>query len=71
MAINIAGLREALGGPEAQAAWKREWDRWHALTPEEQKAERAEVDKRLEKSRKHIAWLDYCVAKKIDPNLVS
>ena len=55
------GVREAI---------RREMDRWDALTPEQKAAEQKLTDARMAKARKHIAFLDYCVANKIDPNLV-
>ena len=67
MAINLSEMRRLMWNPEA---WRAETERWAALSPAQQKAEQAASDARWEAARKHIAFLDYCVAKKIDPNLV-
>lgn len=70
MPLNYAKWMEMLRTPEAEAAWRQEFDRWEALTPAEQAEENKIANKRMEKIREHIRWLDYCVAAKIDPNLV-
>ena len=70
MPINLTEWSRFWKSPQVIDAMSREYDRWQALTPEQRKAEQAEVDARWEKARKHIEFLDYCVAKKIDPNLV-
>ena len=70
MPINMELWREVFNSPEAREAMSREYDRWQAMTPEQRKAEDKAIDARWEKARKHIAWLDYCASKKIDPNLV-
>lgn len=51
-------------------ALDREHERWNDLTPQQRKVEQDRIDARQEKCRKHVAWLDWCVANKVDPNLV-
>lgn len=70
MPINLEQW-SAFGRSKAVAdAYRKEFERWGAMTPAEREAEQKAVDARWEKARKHIAFLDFCVAKKIEPNLV-
>lgn len=70
MPINMAQWSEFWHSDATKAAWDAHWARWHSLTPAEREKEYAWENARWEAARKHIAFLDYCVAKKIDPNLV-
>ena len=49
---------------------RAEMERWDNLTPEQQETEKEIAEARWEKARKHIKWLDWCAANKVDPNLV-
>ncbi len=69
MPVNLSEMTRIMTSPEAEEAWRRERDRWDALTAAQQDAECAIIDARMERARKRIAFLDYCVANKIDPNL--
>lgn len=70
MAINMENWRREFNAASVREAMSKEYDRWERLTPEQRKAEEKGWEAKREKVRKHIAFLDYCVAKKIDPNLV-
>ncbi len=70
MAVNLKALREVFNPETIRYAMAREDERRSALTPEMRAAEDRSNVARQERVRRHIAFLDYCVAKKIDPNLV-
>ena len=67
----------AWSSKEAKECWdgvrediRREMERWEALTPEAKAKEQKRTNAKWAEFHKHKAFLDYCVAKKIDPNLV-
>ena len=59
--LNVKTIREAFDREDARRA---------ALTPEQRAEEQRLREMQDKRVREHIAFLDYCVSKKIDPNLV-
>ena len=68
MPINMSEWRRSMG--DMREAFAREEARWEALSPKQRAFEKELSDAQWKRARDHIAFLDYCVAKKIDPNLV-
>ncbi len=70
MPISHSAWYKSLDFDAIGRAFEAEEAREAALSPKQRAAEKDMRDARAERVRKHIAFLDYCVANKIKPGLV-
>lgn len=71
MPISFSDWYRSLNWDSIRAAFDEEERRRAAMTPDQRTAEQQLIDTRQERARRHIKWLDWCVANKVDPNLVN